>query len=83
MGPVIRTYSVSSRQEPVRPCLLHFSANEEAHTAPDIFVEPSPKDIINYVQALTAGEVFTEPDPEYDTVLRECLKLALEETKGE
>ena len=57
-----------------------FTANEETHTTPDVLVEPSPEDIIRYVEALTEGKTFSMPDPNYDTVLRECLKLALEET---
>ncbi len=55
------------------------TANEETHTAPDVLVEPDPEDVIDYVQALAAMKIFTGPDPAYDTVLRECLKLALQE----
>jgi hypothetical protein len=56
-----------------------FTANEEMHTMPDVVVERSPEDLIKYVQAVSGGKTFTEPDPEYDTALRECLRLALEE----
>ena len=59
-----------------------FTANEETHTAPDVLVEPSPENIIRYVKALTEGKKFSMPDPNYDTVLKECLRLALEETEA-
>jgi len=55
-----------------------FTANEETHTAPDVLIERDPRDIIKLVQATSDGRTLSPPDAEYDTALRQCLKLALQ-----
>ena len=55
-----------------------FTANEETHTTPDVLVEPDPEAVVRFAEALTRGVSLGEgPNVEYDTVLRECLRLAL------
>lgn len=55
-----------------------FSASEEAHTSPDVMVEPSLEDILEYLATRdSSGEL--RPDPSFDTQLRTCLTLALSE----
>lgn len=55
-----------------------FTANEETYTAPDVLIERDPRDIIKLVRATSDGRTLSPPYAEYDTVLRECLKLALQ-----
>lgn len=52
-----------------------FSASEETHTIPDIYVEQEPEALLEYAQAIQDGREFPEPDPELDTVLRKCLEM--------
>jgi hypothetical protein len=55
-----------------------FSASEETHTSPDVMVEPSLDDILEYLATRdSSGEL--RPDPSFDTQLRMCLVLALSE----
>jgi hypothetical protein len=55
-----------------------FTANQEAHTFPDVFVDQSLDDILAYLAKPEAsGE--RKPDPACDAALRTCLALALEE----
>lgn len=60
-----------------------FTANEEMHTIPNVVAELSPEDLVRFVQAVSSGKAFTEPDPEYDTALKACLKLALEKLRSD
>ncbi|HHY34844.1 MAG TPA: hypothetical protein GX510_04305 [Firmicutes bacterium] len=52
-----------------------FSANEETHTCPDVMVEQSVEDILEY---LAAGDavLLSGPDPRFDAALRACLALS-------
>lgn len=58
------------------------TASEEHHTTPDVLVQQSRDDMLKYWDALHRGTRFTEPAPEYDTVLRECLRLATDEVQS-
>lgn len=49
----------------------NWTANEEAHTKPDVLVEMSASDLMAYMNAVDKG--LTGPDPSWDIVLRECL----------
>ncbi|MBE3519526.1 MAG: hypothetical protein IMW97_04395 [Firmicutes bacterium] len=51
-----------------------FTANEECHTTPDVLVGWKHEDLVKYAQAARVRAV-KGPDPEWDTVLRECLEL--------
>jgi hypothetical protein len=63
-----------------------FTANEETQTLPDVFVEQSVEDMVEFLQKYGAGQAtgrsaggsgLFRPDPDCDTVLRKCLELAL------
>jgi len=54
-----------------------FTANEEAHTSPDVLVEQTFEDVVAYLSK-HAGSGDLRPDPTCDAALRECLRLALE-----
>ncbi|MEX0974866.1 MAG: S41 family peptidase [Bacillota bacterium] len=52
-----------------------FTANEESHTLPHVFVEQNLDDILVYMSKWASGAV-SQPDPTYDAALRRCLELA-------
>jgi C-terminal processing protease CtpA/Prc len=56
----------------------NFSANEETHTSPDVMVEQSLDDILEYLANQDSASD-NRPDPSCDAGLRMCLALALEE----
>jgi hypothetical protein len=58
------------------------TASEEDHTTPDVLVQQSTDDMLKYWDALHRGTRFTVPAPEYDTVLRECLRFATGEVQS-
>ncbi len=50
------------------------------HIAPHIFVEQAPEDIVKYAEVLATDIVPVQPNPDYDTVLRKCLDIALQKS---
>lgn len=80
-GPVIAVLP-NSKMAVFFPCSMglnpDFTANAETHTTPDVLVEPDPQDVVRCAEALVRGWSPGEsPNLEYDTVLRECVSLAL------
>ncbi len=53
------------------------TTREQTHTVPHVLCEQEADVVIEYAKARAKREIFTGPVPDYDSVLRQCLDIAL------
>ncbi len=58
-----------------------WTANEEVHTMPHVFVEQSREDMLGWIGQVQTGLPLKLPEPSIDAALRECLRHIGELTK--